>query len=166
MRVFIRKEHGIWQLCGALKQILLECKTGYNCRYAINGVHVSKNCFCATDGRRLVEVRRNHKIPGGDYFVTPGGWMVAPEGSGGKFPKYEDIIPDPKNSRLIVDAGPTEGRLVIGMIFGGLFNVGFPFAYDLYKKPIEILAKTISGDVKVYVDKKEPAERPFLMRPI
>lgn len=163
MRVYIRKEQGIWQLCGELKQILLECKATCDTRYALNGVHISKGCFVASDGSRLVEIKRNHKIPAGDYFVTPGGWLIKPKESEKSFLMYRDIITDLKKSRLIVDAGPTNGRLVIGMIFGGLFSVGFPFAYDLYKKPIEILSKTISGHVKVYVDKVAPAEWPFLI---
>ncbi len=165
MAIFIEKQYGYWQLKGDLKRLLLECRSAFTTRYAINGIqingiHIEEGKLVATDGWRLVEIEYNHEIPSGNYFATSDGYLL--DKLEGKFPKYRDIIPDKKQLRQIVKTSGM-GEAVIGLILGKLCHAGCICRLNLYERPVKILTKIIAGEIRVYVDKKEPAEHLFLI---
>jgi len=156
----IEKNHGHWQLKGNLKILLMECRAKESSRYAINGVHIGKNVLAATDGHRLVELQFEHNIPEGNYFCTADGFLL--NFTDGKFPKYRDIIPKKSQLKKIVEIS-SSGENAIGLIIGEICHAGCICKLSLYKKPIAILSKVIAGMCRVYVSKKEPEHRPFII---
>lgn len=158
---YIEKNHGHWQIKGLLKKILMECRAKETSRYAINGICVGENTFASTDGRRLVELQFNHKIPEGNYFCTSDGYLLDLEGN---FPKYKDIIPKKKDLKRIVKVeSQSVGENVIGLIIGELCHAGCVIKLSLYQRPITILSKVLSGTCEVYISKVEPESHPFII---
>lgn len=160
MEKTIKREHEHWKLGGILKQLLTECKTNESTRYAINGIHIEDGLFAATDGRRLVQIEQEHKIEPGNYFCTSDGYLLC--FVDGKFPKYKEIIPSKGSLRKIVEVGG-EGEYNVGLILGELCHAGCICKLSLYKRPAELLSKAICGKVKVFVNRKEPENHPFLI---
>ena len=161
MKTYLKREYGVWQICGNLKKLLCDCRAKMTTRYAISGIYVSDGVLASTDGRRLVDVKLSHKIEPDIYFCSKDGWLLSP--IEGNFPKYEDIVPKEKDSRIVVETNGYPGSKVIGKIFGGLYSAGIEYDYALLKRPIEILSEIIDGKARVYVSKKKPAEHPFLI---
>ncbi len=159
----IEKNHGHWQLRGDLREMLMECRAESSTRYAIEGICVGENTLAVTDGRRLVELRIEHKIPEATYFCTVDGFLL--DVVDGNFPKYRDIIPDKTKSKIIVDVSSGEGvgDYIIGLILGKLCHAGCIIKLSLYENPIKILSKVIAGRCRVYIHETEPRERPFMI---
>lgn len=171
---------GIWQVRHELKTILLECKGDYSTRFLLDGINIKhrkekevgskkeeiqKSSIAATDGRRLVEITCHipPTLPEGRYFVTPGGYLFATDHER-KFPDYESLfIPKKKRKILLSTDHCIEGDHLIGLVFGALYTIKFPFSYSLYKKAIEILAKTISGNLTLTVSKENPTQSPMII---
>ncbi len=160
MKPFIGRNHDHWQLRNDLKRLLLECRAKESSRYAINGIHVEEGKLAATDGRRLVEIEVKHKIESGNYFCTTDGYLLT--FIDGKFPDYKKIIPSKGTLRKIVKVSG-EGSMLIGLVLGELCRAGCICQLSLYDQPAKILSKMISGRVSVYVARKKPAEKPFII---
>ena len=160
---YIEKKYGHWQLRGDLREMLIECRAESSTRYAIVGIHVGKNKLAATDGRRLVELHVNHKIPQGNYFCTVDGFLL--DTIEGNFPKYEDIIPEKSELKKIceVSSGEGVGDNIIGLILGELCHAGCIVKLSLYENPIKILSGVIAGKCRVYISNTTPEERPFMI---
>ena len=157
----IEEKYGHWKLAGPLKELLIECRAEEDSRYAITGICITKEALVATDGRRIVEVLTDHKIPAGNYFCTQDGYMLSMEDE--KWPKYKDIIPDEDELNKIVEVDG-EGDDIIGLILGELCRAGCICKLSLYQRPAELLSKAINGKVSVYVHKEGPAERLFMIK--
>lgn len=157
----IKKEHGYWKLNGILRDLLLECKAEDSTRYALTGIHIESGIFVATDGRRLIEIKRAHKIEPGNYFITADGYLLPC--FDGKFPKYKDIVPDEKSLRKIVKITGS-GDDTIGLILGELCHAGCICQLSFYAKPVELLSKAIEGEVGVFVSKESPESSPFVIK--
>ena len=155
----IKKEYEHWKINGSLKELLMECRSKEASRHAIDGIHFANGKIAATDGRRLVEVTKTHKVKLGTYFCTSDGFLLPIEGN---FPKYQEIIPPKDKLKKIVETDG-EGDFIIGLIFGELCHAGCIINLSLYQRPIKILSKIILGKVRVYVNGKDPAERPFVI---
>ena len=156
----IQKNRGHWQIKNILKRLLLECKAKENTRYAIDGIHVAKNEFVATDGRRLIEIVYKHEIELGNYFLTQDGFLLG--FLDGKFPKYNNIIPVKNTLRKILET-KGEGENIIGLILGELCYAGCICKLSLYNAPANLLSKIVLGTTEVFVNKDKPAEHPFLI---
>lgn len=157
---YIKKMHGYWQLKGCLRKLLLECKAQESTRYAIKGICVEENKFCATDGRRLVVIEHPHKIEPGNYFSTNDGFLL--DFIDGKFPDYQAIIPKATEIRQIVKTSG-KGEDTIGLILGELCHAGCICVLNLYQRPIELLSKNICGKITVSVFRKDPESHPFVI---
>lgn len=158
----IEKIHEHWKLNGLLREMLLECRAKEEVsRFDIEGIRVGKNILASTDGHRLVELHVKHNIPQGNYFCTADGFLL--DTIEGNFPKYEDIIPDKSKSKIIVDTSTGYGENIIGLILGELCHAGCICKLSFYGQPIKILSEVIDGKCKVYVNKTEPSDHPFMI---
>ncbi|KKK99441.1 hypothetical protein LCGC14_2632710 [marine sediment metagenome] len=159
MTKHIKKEYNHWQLDLDLRELLLECRAQEESRYAKTSICVSEGKLAVTDGKRLVVVHIDHEIEPGVYFCTSEGFLLVAEG---RFPKYEDIIPEKENLSKIVDISESRED-VAGLILGKLIASGCIAQLSLFLRPIEILEKIKEGSIKVFVDKTDPSTYPFLI---
>jgi hypothetical protein len=155
------QEYGHWKLPPQVTELLLECRAKESTRYAINGIRVGEGVLVATDGRRLIEVKTQHKIPEGNYFCTTDGFLL--DGMEGNFPNHQSIFPNKDELRKIVEVDSGCGEEVIGLILGELCHVGCIVKLLLYQRPIEILSEILEGKTKAYVHSERPAESPFII---
>lgn len=160
-RINIVKEHAHWRLKGDLKILLLECRAKETTRYAINGICAKENKLISTDGRRLVEISIEHKIEVGNYYCSSDGFLLKTDE--GKFPNYEDIIPKKGALRKIAQVTSHQGDAVTGLIFGKIIHAGCIVSLPLYRRPAEILERLLDGKIKAFVQRIEPANRPFII---
>ncbi len=91
MKNLITQKFNHWQVNGVLKTMLRNVAAKESTRYAIQSIWIKEGKFIATDGRRLVVIKRKHKIDEGLYYVTQDGFLL-PCSNEGRFPKYESIL--------------------------------------------------------------------------
>ena len=113
---FITKEHGHWRISGAMRAMLKQCMAKESFRYALNCVSIEKNSLTSTDGRKLVNFSYAHKITKGLYHVTQDGFLLEWD-EDGTFPKYKDILLDPKKCKQIKAGGATPEQVFSSVVY-------------------------------------------------
>lgn len=153
--------HNHWKLTPKLRKLLMSCAAKESTRYAINGIGVTKNALAATDGRRLIVLEKEHGIEPGEYFVSQDGWLL--KRNDGKFPKYEDIIPDKGNLNLLAKIDDTGSLGAIAVILGKLIQAECICDIRLLYGPGSLFSQIEISDLSVYVDKKDAPHNPFFI---
>ena len=69
-------------------------------RYGIDGMNVCSDGFTVTDGKRLLHITENHRVPPGTYKIGRDGWLCGPLDLG-SFPEWRSVLLPRKKQRVI-----------------------------------------------------------------
>lgn len=157
----IRYDYEHCHITKPLRQLMQTSMAKESTRYAINGIYAKNNSLIVTDGRRLLMVHIQQEVPSMIYRCVDG-WLLGP--MAGNFPKYKDIIPQIKKSKLVFELDSLEYRKTGEQeIFAALATAEYFCDAGMLLEVLAHIDNCGGTDYKFYVDEKSPDDMAMLM---
>jgi len=155
-------EHGYMKLSPTLTRLLSECTGEDTGRYAINAIQVRADGFVATDGRRLIIIKRKNKSKKTRLCLLTKDGYVLPADDIGEFPNWQDTVLGEKD-RLLVAKGVFIGDNGRSIIAYELAQHQICVGQDLLEPVLKQLRCLGAIVQEVWCSKENAATRVFML---